>query len=224
MRIGLSLLITLSIIGVSLMNNSTNFSIGNIFEKRALGDDFDKNVFNIELLEDVGVDFPVVVFLQHFKETSFCKEDSRREGVPTLCSYNWESLGIQWNPHNYVGMKHPSYRETTSIGSIGEILENMSERYGFEVPENLKDDPHAVYLSARDCAIDMTLYQQYWYNQLGYKPDYSEEEYIDFIRETGYNPNLSYFISLNELLEDWRNEKFLKYETYFIERTNGGRF
>lgn len=191
----------------------------------------DSELYTVDLLKQEGVKFPYIHgVIMLLKETSFCRDETER-GVPTLCSSNWnhifpENSGItHWNPYNYSGMKHPSNRKTTSVGSIGNILRHMEVRYGFRVVEPYRsfliNDPHAVFMSPRDHAKDLALWQKSRLKR--FKPAKTDSEYIEQLRAAGYNPFSKYYDhptrGLYALLRSYKSGEFSeKYGTLYQER------
>lgn len=179
------------------------------------------NPYSVEMFKAAGVKFPDVHFLIHFKETSFCRPIGKTS-TATLCTDDLIDI-IGFNPNNGSGMKHPHYRKTTSIGSIGEVI----KRRGIVLPkgyERYYKDPHAVYLTPYDHCVDEKLWQEYWFNRKKTVPQ-TARAYIAFTKKIGYNPYDHYYnhprSGLYTLYDRYLTGRFQEeYDKYLIKRMN----
>lgn len=178
----------------------------------------DTTKYSVDLLKAVGVKFPEVhgIFIT-FKETSFCKKNLKAH--PTFCQDSWEHIvGVDWNPYNPSGMKHPWKRPTTAISTVGQMLLDFTTKYDVELNRkyryfiydkngNIDLDPHAVYASYVDHAIDIKMYQEWYFKVQGYVPQ-TAQEYISFLQECGYNPYDKYYRDLRRFYAMWKQGEF----------------
>ena len=222
--------VAIVMVGRQFYFNNTDSVVTNPVElfKVNNSSDFDSNQFTEELMEEEGVRFAKVNMLIHFMETSFCKGVTSR-GYPTLCSYEWENiLGIQWNPHNYIGMKYPKNRKTTSIGSVGSVLRDLIDKHGITLPNKYKfllNDPHAVYTSPRECAKDLKLWQESRLPRFerDVKKITSDVDYMNALQYIGYNPYKKYYVKLGMLYDQWATRDFHERYGIYYEKNTGGK-
>jgi hypothetical protein len=196
------------------------------------------SIFNKKLMQKKGVDYSMVHILIAFKENSFCqdidiekqllevKKGERKQVILPLCSAQFDSLFFP--TFNTSGMKHPTYRKTTSKGTIGEEitrLESIGEITLQPWQYYLRDDPHAWYDNYCDQAEDLRLYQMHkdsidkasmGYFQYAWSRPNSCESYIDFLERHKYNPSKAYYIHLRDLMSQYRRGLFAsKYQPHW---------
>lgn len=180
--------------------------------------DVEVNDYSVEMFRQAGVAFPEIHFIMHFKETSFCRPISR--GIVSLCTDDLIDI-IGFNPNNGSGMKHPHYRPTKSLGSIGDVIKQRGIKLDPKYKKYYKD-PHAVFATPFEHCLDIAMWQNYWFSRKGEIPD-TEEEYIEFLRKVGYNPYSKYYDNprsgLYALYNMYLTGKFQEtYDKYLIER------
>lgn len=144
--------------------------------------------------------FPLVAYYKHFKETSKCRCEYSGNRKPSLCCDKLIDI-VGFNPNNVLGMKHPSVRNTTSLGRIG----------SFTLNESYNNDPHAVYESVSSAVKDYVYWQDFVFNiakKKNIKIPQNDLEYIWFCERFKYNPKRSYFEKLEILVENdkYRND------------------
>lgn len=180
--------------------------------------EYEDKLYSVGMFKEAGVMFPEVHFIMHFKETSFCK--GLDGSTPTLCTDDLEEI-FGFNPYNGSGMKHPAYRNTYSVGSIGKVLKES----GVKLPNKYKhyyNDPHAVYANPYHHCLDIAEWQRYWMERLDYYPK-TEKQYIAFLKRVGYNPFDHYYNhptkGLHALMKMYYSGEFgKKYNKYLEER------
>lgn len=211
-----------SLINSIISDNTIDYSqatVNNlVIAKEVISPYVESRPYSVEMFESAGVMFPEIHFIIFFKETSFCKRVS--EGTYSFCSDDINEV-LGFYPNNGSGMKHASYRPTTSIGSIGDVIKSR----GIVLPNKYKryyDDPHAVFRSPYDHCVDIALWQNYWMKRKNIYPK-TEEEYISFLKKIGYNPYDKYYNhetkGLKSLYRMYKSGSFKnKYNKYLIDR------
>lgn len=179
--------------------------------------EYEDKLYSVDMFRDAGVMFPEVHFIIHFKETSFCRPMDG--GIATLCTDDLEEV-LGFNPYNGSGMKHPAYRKTYSMGSIGSVLKSMDRKLPAKYAYYYKD-PHATYANPFHHCLDIALWQEYWMSRKYYPK--TEADYIAFLQKVGYNPYDNYYNDpkkgLKVLLKQYYDGTFkVKYNKYLKER------
>lgn len=200
------LLVFLMIILVPRMFDLDNLSIESILEalgmERVVVSDLSEPVLydkmsnelvptnymiSYRLIEEEGGPFPVITFLVWFKETSLCRCDYSSSKVSMCCP---ELID---NCHNYFGMKVANYRKNLQDGECD------------------WNEDHARYDTPVRAIRDFVMRNEHWMRAKNIRPK-SNKEFIEFLRESGYNPYDSYYDrprgGLYSLLEKWENDTF----------------
>lgn len=110
-------------------------------------------------IEASGINCPEIVVAQCFLETGFLNSKIYKQN------------------NNLFGLKHPSVRETTSLGVL---------------------NGHAYYDNIEDCITDYCLWQKYWYAKKGIS-NLNMEEYYLFLANVGYAEDPKYIPKLKSI-------------------------